>query len=415
MDYAVRVDRISKLFRIGAMRDPRTLREMLTDAVSRRSQRPRDEKRDLWALRDVSFDVRRGEAIGIIGQNGAGKSTLLKILSRITEPTSGRIELHGRVSSLLEVGTGFHPELTGRENIQLNGAILGMTRHEIRERFDDIVDFAEIARFIDTPVKYYSSGMYMRLAFAVAAHLEPEILVVDEVLAVGDAAFQAKCLRKMNDVASHGRTVLFVSHNMPAVKTLCKTAVRLDQGEVVDRGEASGVVDRYLRETTAVADRISIQQQLREMPADPVLRIYDIAVLQDGAAAPAVLSHRPLEIRIEYEVFESTAGLHVHVMLYDLEDIMIFETLHNGTEPGLPLVRAGRYVSTAMIPAEFLAPRPYQIRVTAAIHAVRTLLPAPVRIAIDVQPTGIVNRAYAGFTTTGRLAPNIEWHTETLA
>jgi lipopolysaccharide transport system ATP-binding protein len=412
MDYAVRVDRISKLFRIGAIRDPRTLREMLTDAVSLRSRRPRDEKRDLWALRDVSFDVRRGEAIGIIGQNGAGKSTLLKILSRITEPTSGRIELHGRVSSLLEVGTGFHPELTGRENIQLNGAILGMTRREIRERFDDIVDFAEIARFIDTPVKYYSSGMYMRLAFAVAAHLEPEILVVDEVLAVGDAAFQAKCLRKMNDVASHGRTVLFVSHNMPAVKTLCKTAVRLDQGEVVDRGEASGVVDRYLRETTAAMDQLGIRQQLRDLPPDPVLRILDIAVSQNGKPATTALSHLPVEIRIEYEVLESAAGLHIHLMLYDLEDIMIFETLHNGTEPGLPLVRAGHYVSTAVIPAELLAPRAYQIRVSAAVHGERTLLPAPIRIALDVQPTGIVNRAYAGFTTSGRLAPNIDWRTE---
>src|ERR1051325_9261514 len=214
MDHAVQVDRISKLYRIGAIRDPRTLREIVTDVFSRRPQVPRDEKRDLWAWRDMSFDVRRGEAIGIIGQNGAGKSTLLKILSRITEPTSGRIELHGRVSSLLEVGTGFHPELTGRENIQLNGAILGMTRREIRQRFDDIVDFAEIARFIDTPVKYYSSGMYMRLAFAGPAHLEPEILVVDDALAAGAAASKPKCPRKRGAAASHGRTVLFVSHNM---------------------------------------------------------------------------------------------------------------------------------------------------------------------------------------------------------
>ena len=416
MEHAVHVDRISKLYRVGAIRDPRTLREMLTDAVAspfRRGEGRQDPDRELWALRDVSFDVRRGEAIGIIGHNGAGKSTLLKILSRITEPTSGRITLNGRVSSLLEVGTGFHPELTGRENIQLNGAILGMTRREIRERFDDIVVFAEIERFIDTPVKYYSSGMYMRLAFAVAAHLEPEILVVDEVLAVGDAAFQAKCLRKMGDVASHGRTVLFVSHNMPAVKTLCKTAVRLDRGVIVDHGDSSAVVDRYLRETTAV-DQMSIQEQLQDVPQDPVLRIHDIHVLQDGSSTTAVLSHLPLHVSVEYEVFETTSGLHVHVMFYDSEDILVFESLHNGTEPGLPTVRAGRYVSTVVIPAEFLAPRPYQIRVTAAIHGERTLLPSPVRIGIDVQPTGIVNRAYPGFTTSGRVAPNLEWRTETI-
>jgi len=415
MDHAVRVDRISKLYRIGAMRDPRTLREMVTDTLAfRRGQFRQDENLELWALRDVSFEVKRGEAIGIIGQNGAGKSTLLKILSRITEPTSGTIELFGRVSSLLEVGTGFHPELTGRENIQLNGAILGMTRREIRERFDDIVGFAEVERFIDTPVKYYSSGMYMRLAFAVAAHLEPEILVVDEVLAVGDAAFQAKCLRKMNDVASHGRTVLFVSHNMPAVKTLCKTAILLQRGVIVDRGDSASVVDRYLRETAATLDPYSIKEQLRNLPPDPVLRVDDISILQDGAPTTAVLSHLPLDVRIDYEVLETTQGLHIHVMLYDLEDILIFETVHNGTEPGLPLVKAGRYVSTATIPAEFLAPRPYQIRVSAAIHGERTLLPAPVRIGIDVQQTGVVNRAYAGFTTSGRLAPDIEWHTEAI-
>jgi lipopolysaccharide transport system ATP-binding protein len=411
---AVRVEGISKLYRIGARRDPRTFRETLTGLVTRRRKED-EEERDLWALRDVSFDVPRGQAVGIIGQNGAGKSTLLKILSRITEPTSGRIEVHGRVSSLLEVGTGFHSELTGRENIALNGAILGMTRVEIRQRFDEIVAFAEVERFIDTPVKYYSSGMYMRLAFAVAAHLEPEILVVDEVLAVGDAAFQSKCLRKMNDVASHGRTVLFVSHNMPAVKGLCQEAVWLKRGSVVEIGSSDSVVNHYLQETTTAPDHALIHEQLRELPPDPVFRMDDIAVLQDGTPTATVLSDRPVEVSIDYEVLESSAGLHVHVMLYDFEETLIFETLHNGSDPGLPLVREGRYRSTAIIPADLLAPRPYQIRVTAAIHNQRTLLPAPIRVNIDVQPTGIVNRAYPGFTTSGRLAPNIEWHTSSIA
>lgn len=201
---------------------------------------------DFWALRDVSFEIREGEAVGIIGRNGAGKSTLLKLLSRITEPTTGRMEIMGRIASLLEVGTGFHPELTGRENIYLNGAILGMSRAEIRSRFDEIVDFAEVAKFLDTPVKHYSSGMYMRLAFAVAAHLEPDILVIDEVLAVGDLEFQKKCLGKMEDVSKKGRTVLFVSHNMDAVLRLCSRAVHLSKGGILEIGPAQSVVAQYL-------------------------------------------------------------------------------------------------------------------------------------------------------------------------
>jgi lipopolysaccharide transport system ATP-binding protein len=241
---------LSKLYRIGAQRVRyRTLRESLVYASSRlfgRGDRGA-AKNTIWALKDVSFDVRRGEAIGVIGRNGAGKSTLLKILSEITYPTEGRVEIRGRVASLLEVGTGFHPELTGRENIFLNGAILGMGRAEIKRKFDEIVAFAEIDRFIDTPVKRYSSGMYVRLAFAVAAHLEPEILLVDEVLAVGDTAFQRKCIGKMNDVATQeGRTVLFVSHNMAAVQSLCSRALLLDQGRVASIGEVEKVIESYL-------------------------------------------------------------------------------------------------------------------------------------------------------------------------
>lgn len=217
-----------------------------------------DEKtsvEEFWALKDVSFEVKRGEVVGIIGRNGAGKSTLLKVLSRITEPTKGRITLDGRVASLLEVGTGFHPELTGRENVFLNGAILGMTRAEISSKFDEIVAFAEIEKFLDTPVKRYSSGMYVRLAFAVAAHLDPEILIVDEVLAVGDAQFQAKCLGKMQDVArGGGRTVLFVSHNMGAVKSLCQTGILLKNGAVLARGPMDGVIDEYLAQSPAMSD-----------------------------------------------------------------------------------------------------------------------------------------------------------------
>ncbi|MFN5862715.1 MAG: ABC transporter ATP-binding protein, partial [Pseudanabaena sp.] len=206
---------------------------------------PRPNQEEYWALKDVSFEVKQGDRIGIIGRNGAGKSTLLKILSRITEPTSGKISIKGRVSSLLEVGTGFHPELTGRENIYLNGAILGMDRAEIKRNFDEIVSFAEVEKFLDTPVKHYSSGMYVRLAFAVAAHLEPEILIVDEVLAVGDAQFQKKCLGKMKDVSGEGRTVLFVSHSMPTITSLCSNVILLDKGNLIKRGNASEVIMQY--------------------------------------------------------------------------------------------------------------------------------------------------------------------------
>jgi len=255
-DVAIRVQGVSKQFELGAAR-PRfpTLRDALVSSAQRagamvfsplRSFRERQRPETFWALRDISFEVAQGEVVGIIGGNGAGKSTLLKILSRITEPTEGRIEIHGRVGSLLEVGTGFHPELTGRENTFLNGAILGMTRQEIARKFDEIVAFAEVERFIDTPVKHYSSGMYLRLAFAVAAHLEPEILIVDEVLAVGDASFQKKCLGKMGDVAREGRTVLFVSHNMDAVQRLCTHCLMLERGRVTAEGPTAAVVSRYL-------------------------------------------------------------------------------------------------------------------------------------------------------------------------
>jgi lipopolysaccharide transport system ATP-binding protein len=248
-ELSIRAESLSKRYRIGLAQGRHdTLRDTLAAGLSR-LRRPSEEARraaEIWALRDVSFEVRQGEVVGVIGRNGAGKSTLLKILSRITEPTAGRAHIHGRVGSLLEVGTGFHPELTGRENIFLNGAILGMRRHEIERKFDEIVDFAEIERFLDTPVKRYSSGMYVRLAFAVAAHLEPEILLVDEVLAVGDAAFQKKCLGKMGDVAREGRTVLFVSHNMAAVQSLCRTCVLLADGTIVAHGFTEDVMNEYL-------------------------------------------------------------------------------------------------------------------------------------------------------------------------
>ena len=253
-DIAIRASGVGKLYRIGTRESYKTFRDALTNAaltpvrrLLRKGERHQELGRRFWALKDVSFEVRRGEVVGIIGRNGAGKSTLLKILTRITDPSEGEIEVHGRMGSLLEVGTGFHPELSGRENVFLNGAILGMRRKEIERKFDEIVDFSEIGKFLDTPVKHYSSGMYMRLAFSVAAHLDPEILIIDEVLAVGDAEFQKKCLGKIGDVAKGGRTVLFVSHNMAAVQGLCTSGVFLSQGRVVTQGTAADVVQHYLK------------------------------------------------------------------------------------------------------------------------------------------------------------------------
>lgn len=259
-DIAIRVRGLGKKYRIGSGNHGpyRSLRESINDAVlsvfSRRSSPPAEAETTFWALQDVAFDIKHGEAVGVIGRNGAGKSTLLKILSRITEPTTGQVELYGRVGSLLEVGTGFHPELTGRENIFLNGAILGMRRSEIARKFDEIVAFAEIERFLDTPVRFYSSGMYMRLAFAVAAHLEPEILIVDEVLAVGDSGFQKKCLGKMENIAQQGRTVLFVSHSMQAVRRLTTSCLVLSGGKVVYDGPTAGGIREYERLQSLAGD-----------------------------------------------------------------------------------------------------------------------------------------------------------------
>jgi lipopolysaccharide transport system ATP-binding protein len=274
-DTVIKVEDLGKKYLIRHQQSERytALRDVLTNKFKSLGQRIislqphssnlQPSREEFWVLRDVSFEVKQGDRIGIIGRNGAGKTTLLKLLSRITEPTSGRIAIKGRVASLLEVGTGFHPELTGRENIFLNGAILGMSKSEIKEKFDEIVDFAEIEKFLDTPVKRYSSGMYVRLAFAVAAHLEPEILLVDEVLAVGDAAFQKKCLGKMEDIAGKGRTVLFVSHNMGAILSFCNTAVLLHEGKVLSNGKVRSVIDKYSGVKTEQKDSINLMNMQR--------------------------------------------------------------------------------------------------------------------------------------------------------
>ena len=418
-DIIIRVEGLGKTYRIRHQRPERytALRDVIADKVRgafRLGPRGAGESpavEDFWALKDVSFEVRRGEVIGIIGRNGAGKSTLLKILSRITEPTKGRVELNGNVASLLEIGTGFHPELTGRENIFLNGAILGMSRVEIRRKFDEIVAFAEIDKFLDTPVKRYSSGMYVRLAFAVAAYLEPDILVVDEVLAVGDVAFQRKCLGKLGDVRQNGRTTLFVSHNMQAIRSLCKRAIWLHDGQIRRTGDVNSVVDAYLHESASNEQIDELTKRIAAWPPDPNFRLRHVFLEQNGNPASTVLSGQPLDVVIQFAVLKEAPGMHVYVELLDTEGTMLFESINNGAEEH-PEMKEGEYISRVRFPPELFAARTYEVSIKAGIRRVRSLLPEEIRISFDVQATGTVNRAYLGYVTPGKLAPLLEWTTD---
>lgn len=309
----------------------------------------------LWALEDVSFEVKAGEVVGIIGTNGAGKSTLLKILSRITPPTRGRVEIHGRVSSLLEVGTGFHNELTGRENVFLNGTVLGMRKKEIERKFDEIVEFSGVEKFLDTPVKRYSSGMRVRLAFAVAAHLEPEVLIIDEVLAVGDAAFQRKCLNKMQEVGDEGRTVLFVSHNMPAVTRMCQRVILLNKGKVMVDGTAYEVVSAYLRhgETTSACREWG---DIVGAPGGEVARLIGVRARNEkGDLSDSIDIRKPVSLELEFQVLKPGFVLQPHFGLFNEEGVRVFISVDQDPEwRGRPRP-PGRYTATARIPGNFFS------------------------------------------------------------
>lgn len=413
------VENLGKQYQLGA-RGPayRTLREAIMGVMAapwRRFVRlsgASHQGEKIWALKDVSLEVRPGEVVGIIGRNGAGKSTLLKILSQITEPTEGSAEIRGRVGSLLEVGTGFHPELTGRENIYLSGAILGMGAANTRRKFDEIVAFAEIEPFLDTAAKHYSSGMYTRLAFAVAAHLDPEILLVDEVLAVGDAAFQKKCLGKMGEVVHSGRTILFVSHNMGAVRRLCPRTVWLHAGRLRKLGDTEDVVAEYLRDTEPSESLDAVRVRLAALPADPACRFTDLRVSQHGRETLFVGNGDPVEVEISYEVHEATRGLRVYLDLYDEIETLLFRTFHDEDFDAASLVPPGTYTSRATIPARLLAPRDYRLAVRATIHNVRHCQTADgISLQLSVQPTGPLNRAYPHEPIRGKLQPAIAWET----
>jgi len=369
---AIRVSHLSKMYRVYA-RPADMLWEMLT-------RKPRHK--EFWALRDVSLEVARGEVVGIIGRNGAGKSTLLKVLARITEPTEGRAEIRGRVGSLLEVGTGFHPELTGRENIFLNGAILGMARAEIQRNFDEIVAFAEIERFLDTPVKRYSSGMYVRLAFAVAAHLDPEILLVDEVLAVGDAAFQKKCLGKMGDVARGGRTILFVSHNMAAVQHLCDQAILLHQGRVENQGEVDPVISHYLQQSSSPPEA-----QGAVLAASPCGGMELIGVRftdEAGAGISNPRLGRGCCIELHLRAARPFRAVHASIGINDVYDRRV--TVLHSRFTGEPFqLGQGRHVLRVRLPLMSLCPGRYALDVRLdSSHA--TLVWAPRIRFMEIEP-----------------------------
>jgi lipopolysaccharide transport system ATP-binding protein len=368
MSVAIRAENLGKKYilrhqpgrgrhRYVALRD--VLAHKFKSLFQSRNQRSA-EREEFWALKNVSFEIKPGEAVGIIGRNGAGKSTLLKLLSRITQPSEGQIELEGRIASLLEVGTGFHPELTGRENIFLNGAILGMTRAEIKKKFDEIVAFAEVEKFLDTPVKRYSSGMYMRLAFAVAAHLEPEILVVDEVLAVGDAAFQKKCLGKMQDVSkSEGRTVLFVSHNMDAIARLCTKCFYLVNGELKATGTPRDVIKTYSEHSKQISGEVDLTKMPRRFEGTDAARLLRLRSLQNGNTAAWCYEYgTPIEFAVDFSVARTLEEVEVG---YSIFSLMGTELLGATTyqEHALERIDPGNYEIKVTIPHAFLNPGTY--------------------------------------------------------
>ena len=417
MATAISVQGLSKRYRIGQYQTAYgTLRDALSGGVRRVVAREHhEEERDMWALRDVTFDVPDGEVLGIVGRNGAGKSTLLKILTRIASPTEGRAEIRGRVGSLLEVGTGFHPELTGRENVFLNGSILGMRQREIVSKFDEIVDFSGVGQFLDTPVKRYSSGMSVRLAFAVAAHLEPEILLVDEVLAVGDAEFQRRCLGRMEDLSASGRTVVFVSHQMQAVAQLCDRAIWLDHGQVEREGPASDIVAEYLQAGYGAGSRRDWTDR-STAPGDDLVRLRSVRVVQDGEERAAVDVREPVGIEIRIEVLRPGEPLFPKIKVYDSRGDVAFNAMDTSArwlDPSPP----GDYVTTAWIPGNYLNEGLTTVDVSIASLGAPKLLPhasGRSAVAFHVQDPAEGDSARGLFTGQwqGVVRPMLEWTTE---
>ena len=416
---AISVDHVSKAYRLGLI-GGRTLQEDFASWWARTRGKPdpllavghehhqRRVGEQFWALDDVSFEVEEREILGIIGQNGAGKSTLLKILSQITSPSSGQATIKGRVASLLEVGTGFHPELTGRENIFLNGAILGMTKAEIRSKFDEIAAFSECEDFLDTPVKRYSSGMYVRLAFAIAAHLEPEVLLVDEVLAVGDAKFQKKCLGKMGEVSRHGRTVLFVSHNLVAVQSLCRRAIHLRDGKLIDQGPATTVVSQYLRDVHP-PDGPREWSLPADAPGDGTLRVRSVnATAADDRSAGLISMQSPIRIDTEFWILTPDAKAHITYHLVNEHGIVVLTT-------GSPSERRapGLYRASFVVPGSLLNSGAYSLRFLIIQDGNRRTFEQDSLASFLVVDSAERADAYLG-REPGIVQPRLSWEVEAL-
>lgn len=416
-DIAIHTENLGKQYTIGQRPAAyTTLRETLSTAFSSPVKRLGSGLPDnkFWALRDVSFDVHQGQVLGVIGRNGAGKSTLLKLLSRVTDPTEGRAVINGRVGSLLEVGTGFHPELTGRENISLNGAILGMKHAEVQRKFDEIVSFAEVEQFIDTPVKRYSSGMYLRLAFAVAAHLEPEILVVDEVLAVGDAEFQRKCLGKMSDVAHEGRTVLFVSHNMSAILRLTEETIVIEKGHLALRAPTPQAVDYYL--SAGFSQEGQRAWLPDEVPADAapfkpvVIRVRN----SKGEVVDTLRSTEPITIELEYELDAPITGLRVGIYLLTMRGEYIltsFDTDDPSQFDRISIRQPGKYISRCTLPADMLNEGRFMIAVNASTFRVKRYFQDEQALTFNIDATGAPGMQWPE-PRLGPVRPRLTWNIE---
>jgi lipopolysaccharide transport system ATP-binding protein len=410
MEPIISVRGLGKSYRIqsGERKPYRMLRDDLMDFGKGllKGQLGRSSTEEFWALKDINFDIYPGEIVGIIGRNGAGKSTLLKTLSRVIQPTTGEAILHGRVASLLEVGTGFHPELTGRENIFINGSILGMSRSEIKCKFDEIVNFAEIEKFLDTPVKRYSSGMYVRLAFSVAAHLEPEILIVDEVLAVGDAAFQKKCLGKMEDVAKQkGRTVLFVSHNMAAVKSLCHKSIWLDNGNIKETGEAGEIIAKYLTVSESVSHE-RIWNNAEDAPGNERVKWHKVCIRAESKNSSLEINvDTPLLVEFECWNYLENVKLNFSLHLFNIEGVRILNTFSHPK-----LFTSGLIKGTCHIPNNFLNSQTYYINIMLVEGAARVLHELENALTFEVNDVEREVDWYGKWE--GLVRPKLNWEVE---
>jgi lipopolysaccharide transport system ATP-binding protein len=402
---AIEIEGLSKVYRVGTAAPHRSIIDAAGDWWKQAVGRSGSGVREFWALRDISLGVRQGEAVGLIGHNGAGKSTLLKILSRITEPTTGQLTYRGRIGSLLEVGTGFHPQLSGRDNIYLSGAILGMRRNEIAQKFDQIVDFSGVEAFLDEPIKHYSSGMYLRLAFAVAAHLETDILLIDEVLAVGDAAFQKKCLARMSDVAHAGRTVVFVSHNLTAVQALCQRAIWLDHGKIAADGAASGVISNYLRKSSGFGSQTDRHWDSGMGPAGGGVELRKASVFPAGGRPEDPIDVKtPFCVEFEFAVAETTQPTALGLQLVDEQGTLIFDV--GSGKPAAPF-EAGSSKIRCKIPGDLLNNGSYRLGVTLHQQG-RVVLQCPEFASLDILDSETDRAGWFG-NWPGAIRPRFQW------